>query len=391
MNAPATTVLIIDDCAEDREILCRYLEQHPKKEFRIIMTDSSIEGWDLCQTEHPDCILLDYQMPELDGLEFIESLAKDDNRRFLPVLMLSGHGNEDVATEAMKSGAADYLVKGKLTPEGIYRAVTKAIEKASLLRTNEKQRVELERSQKELEQFAYTASHDLQAPVRRIMKFLELLQMDLNDQLTERSRDYLERAMKSAQHMRSFIQDLLDYSIVGGGSHAFEPVELRQIVKEVLVQLEIPITNAGASIRVDALPTISGNRTLLTQLFQNLIGNALKFRGDAPPIIKISTRSTGFSWLISVTDNGIGIPVESFDKIFGVFQRLEQGKQIEGTGIGLALCKKIVERHGGRIWLDSMPQVGTTFHFSFPCLEGGTIALTTQKDNSGQDARPSVA
>ena len=226
MNSGSTTVLIIDDCAEDREMLCRFLKQNADQPFRIIETDSSIEGLELCQTEHPDCVLLDYQIPELDGLEFIESLSQDNSRRFLPVLMLTGQGNEDVATKAMKNGAADYLVKGKLTPTGIYRAVTKAIEKSSLLRTNEKQRAELERSQKELEQFAYTASHDLQAPVRRITKFLELLQMDLNDQLTERSRDYLERAKKGAQHMQRFIQDLLDYAIVGGGSHGFESVEL---------------------------------------------------------------------------------------------------------------------------------------------------------------------
>lgn len=382
MNPYSTTVLIIDDCAEDREMLCRFLKQSAKEAFRLIETDSSIQGLELCQTEEPDCVLLDYQIPELDGLEFIESLSQNNIHRFLPVLMLTGQGNEDIATEAMKNGAADYLVKGKLTPAGIYRAVTKAIEKASLLRTNEKQRVELERSQKELEQFAYTASHDLQAPVRRITKFLELLQMDLNGQMTERSRDYLERAKKGAQHMQRFIQDLLDYAIVGGGSHGFESVELQQVVKDIVAQMEFPPGCTSANIRVGSLPAISGNRTFLNQLFQNLLGNALKFRREDPLQITISARSSGFTWIITVSDNGIGIPVESFEKIFGVFQRLNTGSQIEGTGIGLALCKKIIELHGGRIWVESNIQVGTSFYFTFP--HGETDKANLQSQQTGQ-------
>ncbi|HBP89421.1 MAG: response regulator [Nitrospira sp.] len=369
MRSSDTTVLIIDDCAEDREMLCRFLKQNSGHPFRIIETDSSIQGLELCQSEHPDCVLLDYQIPELDGLEFIESLSKNHIHRFLPVLMLTGQGNEDIATEAMKNGAADYLVKGKLTPAGIYRAVTTAIEKSSLLQTNEKQRKELERSQKELEQFAYTASHDLQAPVRRITKFLELLQMDLNGQMTERSRDYLDRAKKGAQHMQLFIQDLLDYAVVGGGSHGFESVDLNQVVKDIVAQMEFPPGCTSANIRVNPLPTISGNRTFLNQLFQNLLGNAFKFRREDPPQINISACSSECTWIISVSDNGIGIPVESFDKIFGVFQRLNTGSKVEGTGIGLALCKKIVELHGGRIWVESKAQSGTTFHFTFPQVD----------------------
>jgi len=371
MNADSIKVLIIDDAPEDRDVFCRYLRQFSiVQEFQILETDSGVEGLEICQKEHPDCILIDYQIPDLDGLEFIQSLAKDDTQRFIPVLMLTGQGNEGVASEAMKGGASDYLVKSKLTSEGLFRAVTRAIEKSHLLSTNEKQRMEIERSYRELEQFAYTASHDLQAPVRRISKFLELLQMDLQESLPERSKDYLERAMKSAHHMRRLIQDLLDYSLVGGAQHTMEPVDLEEVLNEVLAQLEVMIHHTKATIEVNPLPTVLGNHTFLLQLFQNLIANAIKFRGEHSPMVKVVARCKGPKWIVTVKDNGVGIPSDAFDKVFGIFQRLDCGTQVEGTGIGLALCKKIVELHEGRIWVESTLNEGTAFHFTLPpCLE----------------------
>jgi signal transduction histidine kinase len=371
MKTDSIKVLIIDDAPEDREVFGRYLRQHSTtQDFQIIETDSGVEGLEICQKEHPDCILIDYQIPDLDGLEFIQSLVNDEEQQqFLPVLMLTGQGNESVASEAMKGGASDYLVKNKLTSEGLYRAVTRAIEKANLLRTNDKQRREIERSHHELEQFAYTASHDLQAPIRRITKFLELLQMDLQESLSERSQDYLDRALKSAAHMRRLIQDLLDYSLVGGASNTIEPVNLEDVLKEVLAQLEVMIVSTNANIEVAALPTVLGNQTFLQQLFQNLIGNAIKFRGEYPPTVKVFARCNGPKWIVTVKDNGVGIPSDAFEKIFGIFQRIDNGTQVEGTGIGLALCKKIVELHDGRIWVESTVNEGTAFHFTLsPCL-----------------------
>ncbi len=366
MSASPLSVLIIDDCEEDREILVRYLGQMPQRDFRIIQTDSGVEGWELCQKEEPDCILIDYQLPDLDGLEFITSLASDGKRKFCPVLMFTGQGNEAVASEAMKSGAADYLVKGKLTPEGLFRAVTRAVEKASLLRVTHEQQLEIQRSQRELEQFAYTASHDLQAPVRRVMKFLELLQLDLKDTLTDRSQDYLNRAMKSANHMSQLIQALLEFAKIGGSQQSFEPVDLNLVLNEVIVQLEVLITTTGAKIEYGELPTISGNRMCLLQLFQNLLSNALKFRSDKTPCITISAQLTGSMWVLKVQDNGVGIPFESLESVFGLFQRVDNGTKVEGTGIGLALCKKIVDLHSGRIWVESEEGVGTAFHMTFP-------------------------
>jgi len=369
MTADSIKVLIIDDSPEDREVFVRFLRQHAEQEFQIVETDSGIEGLELCKQEHPDCILIDYQIPDMDGLELIQTLANDEDQQFIPVLMLTGQGNEGVASEAMRGGASDYLVKNKLTSEGLYRAVTRAIEKAHLLRTNEKQQREIERSYRELEQFAYTASHDLQAPVRRITKFLELLQMDLQESLPARSKDYLDRALKGAAHMRGLIQALLDYSLVGGAQNTLEPIRLDDVVKEVLVQLEVMVNSTNATIEVGDLPTVLGNKTFLQQLFQNLIANAIKFRGEHQPIVKVSASRKGPKWIVTVKDNGIGIPADAFEQIFGIFHRLNNGSQVEGTGIGLALCKKIVELHEGKIWVESTVDEGTAFHFTLPpCL-----------------------
>ena len=366
MSDSPLTILIIDDCLEDREILVRHFAQITQQDFHIIQTDSGAEGWDLCQSEKPNCILIDYQMPDLDGLEFIQALTEKEEEQFLPVLMLTGQGSETVASEAMKGGASDYLVKGKLTSEGLYRAVTRAIEKSHLLRTNYQQRREIERSYRELEQFAHTASHDLQAPVRRIAKFLELLQLDLGGTLSERSKDYLDRALKGASHMQRLIKDLLDFSLIGGAKGTFQPVKLDEVLKDVLAQLEVMIFNTNTKIDVTALPIVMGNHTFLHQLFQNLIANAIKFRGQASPKIEIFARDTGAKWIVTVKDNGMGIPSDSFETIFGIFQRIDNGNHVEGTGIGLALCKKIIELHHGHIWVESIVNEGTAFHLTFP-------------------------
>ncbi|MGD9852994.1 MAG: ATP-binding protein [Nitrospirales bacterium] len=362
------TVLIIDDSEADRELLRRFLNAGPRS-FRILQSDSCAEGWELCLKERPDCLLLDYQMPELDGLNFLTSLTKEENLNFLPVLMMTGQGDESIAAEAFKTGAADYLIKGKITAEGIHRAVTKAVEKSVLLKTMERQRAEIARSQGELEQFAHTASHDLQAPVRRILKFLELLEQEMEGNINVRARDYLNRAQRGAVYMRQFIQDLLQYSLVGGSEQPFEVVNLNEVVKTVLGQLEETFASVPAKIEVDNLPTVRGNRTFLQHLFQNLIGNALKFHGETPLMIKVSATRKGSMWDCSVQDNGLGVPLEDCEKIFGVFYRGDHGGAFEGTGIGLALCKKVITLHQGKIWVNSRPGEGSTFHFTLPILQ----------------------
>ncbi|MFF5080333.1 ATP-binding protein [Actinoplanes sp. NPDC000266] len=229
---------------------------------------------------------------------------------------------------------------------------------------------ELTRSNRDLEQFAYVASHDLQEPLRKVASFCQLLQRRYSGQLDERADQYIAFAVDGAQRMQRLINDLLAFSRIGRLTAGFTDVDLGRVLPEVKSQLE---ARAGedAEIVWDDLPTVEGEEPLLTTLFVNLIGNSLKFRRPGvPPVIKVSAEREGKEWRINVRDNGIGIEAEFADKVFVIFQRLHARDAYEGTGIGLAIVKKIVEYHGGRIWLDLEVEEGTSIYFTLPVLPG---------------------
>jgi PAS domain S-box-containing protein len=228
----------------------------------------------------------------------------------------------------------------------------------------EKRAQELVASNAELERFAYVASHDLQEPLRMVRSFLQLLQKKYQNQLDERADEYIKFAVDGADTMKRLILDLLEYSRVGTNQEAHEKVALDSVLQYVRSVFERDITETGAIIEAPLLPEINANRSQLLQLFQNLIGNALKYRSTLPPCIVIGLEDQGDHWQFSVEDNGIGIDKAFYEKVFIIFQRLHNKSAYSGTGIGLAICKKIVERHGGRIWLESVPGQGSTFYFT---------------------------
>ena len=246
---------------------------------------------------------------------------------------------------------------------GIVRDVTdrKQAEEALKEKTEE-----LARSNRELEQFAYVASHDLQEPLRTVTNFVQLLAKRYQGKLDSNADDFIRFAVDGAMRMWTLINDLLAYSRVGTRSQTFEPINCETILQEALDNLRVTIEESGAVVTHDSLPTVMADSLQLGQLFQNLIGNAIKFRGDERPRIHISARRNDNGWTFSVRDNGIGIAPEFRKRIFIIFQRLHGPQQYPGTGIGLAVCKKIVERHGGRIWVESEPGKGSTFYFTLP-------------------------
>jgi signal transduction histidine kinase len=225
---------------------------------------------------------------------------------------------------------------------------------------------ELERSNAELEQFAYVASHDLQEPLRKIASFCQALQERYHGQLDERADQYIDFAVDGAVRMQSMIGDLLAFSRVGRGGRKHSAVPLGDVVDAALSALATTLEETGAQTRIDALPTVVGDELLLRSLFQNLIGNAVKFRGAEQPVITITARRAGESWLLSCSDNGIGIAPEYAERIFLIFQRLHSRSEYGGSGIGLALARKIVDYHGGRIWLDTGYAPGARFCFTLP-------------------------
>jgi PAS domain S-box-containing protein len=225
---------------------------------------------------------------------------------------------------------------------------------------------ELTDSNKELEQFAYVASHDLQEPLRMVSSFLQLLTKRYNDQLDDAGRQYINFAVDGSERMKVLINDLLMLSRVGTTADETVSVDCNGAVQDVLKIYEQQISEDGAVVEVSHLPVIKAIKTQVEQLFQNLVGNALKYRGTEAPVISVGCSEEGSRWKFYVKDNGIGIDKKFYDKVFIIFQRLHGKNEYSGTGIGLAICKKIVEKHGGKIWIESEMGKGSTFYFTFP-------------------------
>jgi light-regulated signal transduction histidine kinase (bacteriophytochrome) len=228
---------------------------------------------------------------------------------------------------------------------------------------------ELARSNAELEQFAYVASHDLQEPLRMVTSHLQLLEQRYKGKLNANADEFIAYAVDGATRMQMTIEDLLAYSRVGMWGEDFEPTDCEAVLDQTLADLQVAIEESGAVVTHDPLPTVMADDLQLGQVFQNLIGNAIKFRGEEPPRVHVSAQQEGDEWVFSVRDNGIGIDPEDANCIFEIFQRLHTWEEYPGTGIGLAICKKIVERHEGRIWVESQPGKGSTFYFTIPIKE----------------------
>jgi light-regulated signal transduction histidine kinase (bacteriophytochrome) len=225
---------------------------------------------------------------------------------------------------------------------------------------------DLARSNADLGQFAYVASHDLQEPLRAVRGCLQLLQQRYAGRLDARGDEYIRHAVEGADRMRMLIQGLLAYSGVTTYGGAFTPTDCTAVLKQALANLKVAIEESGAVVTHTPLPTVPVDATQLLQVFQNLVGNAIKFRAAAPPAISISAECRADEWRFAVRDNGIGIEPQYAKRIFVIFQRLHTRVEYPGTGIGLALCQKIVERHGGRIWVESALGQGATFFFTLP-------------------------
>ena len=225
---------------------------------------------------------------------------------------------------------------------------------------------ELARSNADLEQFAYAASHDLQEPLRSVASCVQLLQMRYAGQLDARADTFIAHAVSGATRMQALIDDLLAFSRIGSKSNPTTDISMQSALTAAIANLEMAIADSNAQITHDPLPNINAQGALITQLLQNLIANAIKFRGDKPAVVHVGARENGNEWVFSVADQGIGIEPKYFSRIFELFKRLHAREEYAGTGIGLALCKKIVEQHGGRIWVESAPQQGSIFFFTLP-------------------------
>jgi light-regulated signal transduction histidine kinase (bacteriophytochrome) len=276
------------------------------------------------------------------------------------------HFRDEIGT-VVRSGGMVHDITGRKVAEKEILILNKKLQHS--IRQLAVSNRELERSNQDLQQYAYIISHDLQEPLRTVSSFVQLLRRRYQGRLDAKADTFINFAVEATAHMQRLLTDLLLFSRVGGGELHLEKVPLATVLEKNLLHLRKAIEESGAQIEDESLPVVLGDEMQLTNLLQNLISNALKFRGELPPRIHVSSKREADEWIICVRDNGIGIDPQFAERIFLIFQRLHRRDDYSGTGIGLAICKKVVERHGGRIWVESALGRGAAFYFSLPAWE----------------------
>ena len=359
-------VLIVEDNPSDAELEIAELRRGG---FNVAsdLAQTRDEVSDHLATNVYDVILADYNLPYFRGMETLDILR--EKGLSIPLILVTGALKSVTAVECVKQVATDYVLKENLTRLSV--SVRRALEEARL-RVERKRAQdelarkvdELARSNEDLEQFAYVASHDLQEPLRMVAAYTQLLAERYRGKLDDNADKYIGYAVEGAVRMQALIEDVLAFSRVGRNGHEHQATDCDSAVDEAIKNLTAAVQESGVTVTRSPLPILVADQVHLVHLFQNLIGNAIKFRGREPPVVKISAEKNGSEWLFTVADNGIGIAPEHKEFIFKIFQRLHTRSEYSGNGIGLAICRKIVEQHGGRIWVDSEAGQGSTFRFT---------------------------
>ncbi|HEY7615632.1 MAG TPA: ATP-binding protein [Terriglobales bacterium] len=361
-------VLLVEDNPADVELVLHELHQGGFETASEVA--QSAEEFELRVRAKPyDVVLADYTLPQWRGMDALEVLHRENLD--IPLILVTGSLGDVTAVECIKQGATDYVIKDRLTrlPVAVRRALHDKQLRDEQRSTQEelaRKNQELARSNAELEQFAYVASHDLQEPLRMVATYTQLLAERYRGQFDDRAQKYIHYTVDGALRMQTLISDLLTFSRVGRYQIDLQPTDCGLAVDEAVKNLLVIVRESGAAVLHDRLPVVMADASQLVQVFQNLIGNGIKFRGAKKPAITVQAENHGENWEFAVADNGIGIPPEHQQVIFLIFKRLHTHEEYPGTGLGLAICKKIIERHGGRIWVESEPGRGSTFRFTLP-------------------------
>ncbi|MGL5194225.1 MAG: response regulator [Chroococcales cyanobacterium] len=366
-----TDILIVDDNPDNLRILSTVLEA---KGGSVRKALNGMVALNSCKKQLPDLILLDIIMPEMNGYEVCRCLKSNPQTADIPIIFISALDRTFDKVKAFQEGGVDYINKPFQAEEVMARIAYQltiqqqqqqlAEQNAQLQQLN----AELNRSNEDLESFAYIAAHDLTSPIQTIVSTADLAAYHYQDCLGNKGGQYMEHIIESALRMKQMMDSLLAYSKVGMSDCYFEPTDCETILEAALANLQEQIATSGATINHSELPMVMADIPQLISLFQNLISNGIKFCSPGIlPVINISAQACQEQqWEIQVQDNGIGIAPENFERLFQMFQRLNKDHSYPGSGIGMALCKKIVERHGGQIWVDSQVGVGTSFYFTLP-------------------------
>lgn len=368
MNLPAPLrVLMVEDQPDHQALIQRHLRQVRQQRITVQAVDRLAAAVDLLGSEPFDAVLLDLHLPDSLGLETVTRLRDVEPRAAL--IVLSALDDEEVAMDAVRLGAEDYLIKSELSSELLSRAIRYAVERRRQRQALEAYAAELERSNRELDDFAHVASHELKTPLWVIRYAMQTLDEIGLPPMEEDDRKIWEGARTSLDQATTVINNLLAYARVSGAK-ATQPIAADEALKSAVEQLQVMIDESGTRLEHQPLPRVMADTEQLAHVFRNLIGNAIKYRRTRPHI-RIEARRNGEECQFNIVDNGIGIEPRLYERVFNLFDRGNQPGQADGTGVGLAICKRIIERQGGRIWVESKPGEGSVFSFTLPCERNG--------------------
>jgi signal transduction histidine kinase len=370
-------ILLIDDDESDALITSAWLEQASElagTSYRVHWVDSFEAGLAAVLGQAWDLALVDYQLCPGKGVDLIAQACQQGCT--VPFILLTGLDDRDVDRQALEAGAFDFLCKGSSDAQQLDRALRYSLRQAHTLdqlqrKSDELERAnrELQRSNMELELFARAVSHDLRQPLHTIAGYTELLTMRYQQHMDEQARSMMDKILSGVERMNHMIEDLLGLARLDSFGEHLETVELDAVLLSVLEELEPTIERSGARIEHGDLPTLPGRPGHLRQLLRNLLGNALKFVGEQTPHVVIRCEAQGEHWLFELCDNGLGVPEPMRESIFEPFCRGQHLEHYPGTGIGLALCRKIVQQHGGTIWVQPAEPTGSCFRFTLRRVE----------------------
>ena len=376
MAADVVNVLLVDDRAENLVAMEAVLGRPDRK---LLTATSGNDALRLLLRNEVAVALLDVQMPVMDGYEIARLMRGESRTRHVPIIFVTaGDHSDERIFQGYEAGAVDFLYKpvNAVALESKVEVFIQLYRNAAQLRALnaalERARTRLQERVADLENVNRTLAHDLRAPLRSIDGFSRILVELCRSQLDGEAIGYLDRISKASHRMGRMLDDLHHLLKVSGTEGSFTDTDCDQVLSEVLENLHADITATATTVTRDPLPAIRVNRTLLALVLQNLIGNAIKFRGAEAARIHVAAERAGADWRFSVRDNGVGIAPEHREHVFGVFNRVGSDA-IPGTGVGLALCKQGVEKHGGRIWIDSTPGAGSTFYFTIPVGPVGPV------------------
>ena len=348
-------ILVVDDHDAGRYAKQRLLA---RAQFIVVEAATGAEALRVARSEKPHLLLLDINLPDITGLQVCQELRSEEATARVPVIFTSAARlADDDVVRGLDAGGDNYL-REPVDPTVLVATVR------ALLRAREAEEALL-RSNEQLRRFAFVVSHELQEPLRMVKSYTQLLASRYRGRFDKDADEFIQHTVAGVTRMEEFIRDTLSYSQAAEGGLDLRSLPCKNVVDWALIELEAAILESRAVVLVDDLPTVHCDATRVAQVFKNLIGNAIKYRGSDAPSVRVSAADHGDMWRIAIADNGIGIDSKYANTIFGLFKRLH-GRDRAGSGVGLAICKEIIEQHGGRVWVESQPGRGSTFYFTLP-------------------------